>query len=272
MYFQRNLKQDFSITGFIPAIICLCIGALIWVLISPKVSLISVSLFFILYAGFSLWIFSRTRNQGYLAASLWQLMFGFFLATNTRFKIIPGIDFVISGLIVVFLIAATVWLFYLLFNRRAKWKGREIFELASMSTEPLPDGFTERPHPSGKAVYTKSELTGFVRFLSSNLIAMPYFEENRIIVVPVKMDDEFAYLFNPQKFRQNRSWIAFDFEGNVTVNISRRDYLDFKEEVSFDQLCENLGKLFIRFIGYYRKGEGERILYDLNELRLGLTY
>jgi len=87
----------------------------------------------------------------------------------------------------------------------------------------------------------------------------------------VKMDDEFGYLFRPEKFRQSRSWIAFDFQGYVTVNISRRDYLDYKEELSFDQLCDNLGKLFIKFLEYYRKGEAERIVYKLNELGLGLT-
>jgi len=177
----------------------------------------------------------------------------------------------VSVLILIFCIASTVWLFYLHFTKRAKWKGREVFELASLSTEPLPDGFTERPRPAGKTEYSKDELIGFARFLSRNLIAMPYFEEKRIVLVPVKMDDEFDYLFRPEKFKQSRSWIAFDFQGYVTVNISRRDYLDYKEELSFDQLCENLGKIFIKFMEYYRKGEADRIVYKLNELGLGLT-
>jgi hypothetical protein len=86
------------------------------------------------------------------------------------------------------------------------------------------------------------------------------------------MEDEFNYMFNPEKFKLNRSWIAFDFQGNVTVNVSKRDYIGYKEELSFDQLCDNLGKLFIEFMRYYRKGESERILYKLNELGLGLTY
>jgi hypothetical protein len=85
------------------------------------------------------------------------------------------------------------------------------------------------------------------------------------------MDDAFSYLFSPGRFRKERSWIAFDFHGNVTVNISKRDYLGYKEEFSFDQLCDGLGKLFIRFMDYYRKGEAERIIYELNEVGLGLT-
>ena len=73
MYYPRKLKRDFSITGFIPAIICISIGALIWIFIGQKEGVYSVSGFFILYAAFSLWIFFRTRNQSYLAASVWQL-------------------------------------------------------------------------------------------------------------------------------------------------------------------------------------------------------
>ncbi len=272
MYFTRKLNQDFSITGFIPAIICLSIGALIWIFIGARAGLLAVSVFFVLYAGFSFWIYIRTRNISYLAASLWQLLFGFYLATRPRYLFIPMINSKITALITVFLLASTVWLFYLVFSKRAKWKGREVFELASISTEPLPDGFTERPRPAGRTDYSRGELIGFARFLSSNLIAMPYFEENRIVFVPVKMDDEFGYMFTPEKFRQNRSWIAFDFVGNVTVNISKKDYFGYKEELSFDQLCENLGRLFIEFMRYYRKGEADRIVYKLNELGLGLTY
>jgi hypothetical protein len=68
-----------------------------------------------------------------------------------------------------------------------------------------------------------------------------------------------------------RTWIAFDSEGNITVNISKADYMDFRDELSFDQLCENLGKLFAEFMEYYRKGEAGRIIYRLDELKLGVT-
>jgi len=181
------------------------------------------------------------------------------------------LDSKVPELIFVLFLASTVWLLYLFFTKRAKWKGREVFELASMTIEPVPDGFTDRPRPAGKAEYTRDELIGFAGFLRKHLIAMPCFEENQVVFVPVKMGDEFRYLFNREKFRRDRSWIAFDYRGNVSVVISRIDYIDYKEELSFDQLCENLGKLFIGFMGYYRKGEADRIVYKLNELGLGKT-
>jgi hypothetical protein len=272
MYFTRKLKQDFSITGFIPAIMCLSISTFIWIFIGKKEGLFSIAIFFVLYAFFSIWIYSRTKNLSYLAASVWQMLSGSWIASNTTFSLIPGINAKVTGLIFFLFLASTVWFFYLVFTRRAKWKGREVFELASMSIAPQPDGFTERPRPAGRSEYTKNDLIGFAEFMRKHLIAMPYFEENRIVFVPVKMEDEFGYMFNPEKFRQNRSWIAFDFQGNVTVNISKMDYVGYKEELSFDQLCENLGKLFIEFMKYYRKDEADRIVYKLNELGLGLTY
>ena len=272
MYYPRKLRNDFRITGFIPAIICLSLGALVWIFIGRREGYLSVSIFIILYSWFSFWIYLRTRNQSYLAASAWQFLFGIYIATSSSYQVIKGVDPKISGLLIFLFLSSTVWLFYLVFTRRAKWKGRELFELASMSIEPQSDGFTGRPHPAGKAEYTRSELTGFAQFLRKNLIAMPYFEENRIVFVPVKMEEEFGYIFNPAKFKESRSWIAFDFQGNVTVNVSKRDYIGYKEELSFDQICDNLGKLFIEFMKYYRKGEAERILYKLNELGLGLTY
>ncbi len=271
MYFPQKLKQDLNIRGLIPAAIWILIFAFVRIFSEINKAILFSALFFILYSAFSLWIYFRTRNQSYLAASLWQFLVGLFLITHPRFSLILRNDPRIAALLFIFLLASTIWLFYLFFTKGAKWKGREVFELASMSIESESDGFTERPHPAGKAEYTRNELEGFALFLRKNLIAMPYFEENQIVLVPVKMSDEFVYLFSPGKFRKNRSWIAFDFDGNVTVFISRRDYLNYKEELSFDQLCENMGKLFIRFMEYYRKGEAERIITRLNELGLGIT-
>jgi hypothetical protein len=271
MYFSRKQRHEFSITGFIPAITCIVLYALAVIFVGPKAGIAVAGVFFILYSGFSIWIFSRTGNLSYIAAALFQFFFGLFFLTHPKLSVIWSVDSKISALILLMCVASTIWLFYLFFKKRAKWKGREVFELASVSTEPQPDGFTDRPRPAGRTDYTRSELSSFAKFMSSHLIAMPYFENERVVFVPVKMDDSFSYLFSPEKFRQKRSWIAFDFHGNITVNISKIDYLGYKEELSFDLLCENMGILFIRFMEYYRKGEADRILYELDEVGLGLT-
>jgi hypothetical protein len=60
-----------------------------------------------------------------------------------------------------------------------------------------------------------------------------------------------------------------DFEGNVAVNISKEYYLDFKDNLSFDQLCESMGSLLINFFKYYRDGQEIRIIDHLNEMKIG---
>jgi hypothetical protein len=271
MYYRRKLKPDFGITGLIPAMICLAIAALFWIFAGKREALLSVSVFFCLYAAFSLWIYIRTGNISYIAASLWQLLVGIYFITRNDFPLLVRTDTRISDLVLVILLAITVWLLYLVFTRRAKWRGRDVFELASIQIQSDTSGFTTRPRPVGKAEYSWDDLRGFAEFLRKNLIAMPYNEENMVVFVPVKSGDEFRFLFNPSGFREMRTWIAFDSEGNITVNISKTDYMDFRDELSFDQLCENLGKLFAEFMEYYRKGEAGRIIYRLDELKLGVT-
>jgi hypothetical protein len=271
MYTQNRLKPDSSISGLIPAMLCLLIAALIWIFAGKREAFLSVSVFFILYAAFSFWVYLRTVNISYFAASVWQFLVGVFIVTRKDFPLIFGPDPIVSDLVIVILLSSTVWLLYLVFTRKAKWKGREVFELASMQIQDDTNGFTSRPRPVGKTEYSLNELKDFAYFMKRNLIAMPFEEESKITFVPVKGGDEFRFLFNPAGFRQKRTWIAFDFEGNITVNISRTDYLNYKDALSFDQLCENLGKLFAEFMIYYKKGEAGRIIYKLDELRLSVT-
>lgn len=271
MFYSEKLKRDTNIAGFIPAILCLSIGAIMSILWGIRYGFISVSLFFVLYAVFSLVVFLRIRNISYLVAAFWQLLIGFFLASHPVSRLIIIRDEKVEGLFFFILLVVTLWLFYLFFNRKAKWKGREVFELASLPVDTTLNGFTERPRPSGKSEYTKNQLKGFAGFLQKNLIAMPFEEEKQIVLVPVRMGDEFPFIFNPAGFRRTRTWVSFDYLGNVTVNISRKDYLFYREEFSFDQLCDNLGRLFIDFMELYKKGEAERIIYRLDELKLSLT-
>jgi hypothetical protein len=269
MYYSRKLKQDFRIAGLIPAIIIVTSFILTWILFGIRTGYFVLSLGFLLYSLFSLFIWYRTRNISYVAAFLFQFFYGLYLMFNPK-GLLKTPDPGMANFFLVCSIISTIWLVYLLSQRKTKWKGREIFEMAAKSIEPDPDGFTSRPRPAGKTDYTKDDLLGFAEFLKRNLVAMPHREDNKIVFVIIKMGEELVYMFNPEWFRQNGTWILFDFNGNVSVSMSKKDYMDFKEELSFDQLCDNLGKLFISFMEYFKKGEAERILDKLNELKLGL--
>jgi len=269
MYYQRRLKQDFRIAGLIPAIIIVTSFILAWILFGRRTGYFVLSIGFLLYAAFSLLLYSRTRNISYMAAFLFQAFYGLYLMFNPK-GLLRTPDAGVAKFFLVCSVISTIWLVYLLAQRKTKWKGREVFEMAARSIEHDPDGFTGRPRPAGKTDYTMENLLGFAEFMKKNLIAMPHRMDDHVIFVLIKMGEELGYMFNPERFRQKGTWISFDFKGNVSVSMSKKDYMDFKEELSFDQLCDNLGKLFISFMEYYKKGEPERILDRLNELKLGL--
>ena len=52
--------------------------------------------------------------------------------------------------------------------------------------------------------------------------------------------------------------------------MSHKDYLDYREPLAFDQLCNSLGELFIEFLELHTKGEGVRAIDRMDDLRLGI--
>jgi hypothetical protein len=64
------------------------------------------------------------------------------------------------------------------------------------------------------------------------------------------------------------TWIAIDYDGNITVNISEEDYLLFKMDLDFDQLCQSLGDIFQEFLELSKQGQESRIIDRMNALRL----
>lgn len=159
-----------------------------------------------------------------------------------------------------------ILLMYVLVTNRTKWRYSEILELAARPVNQSDDGFTPRPFPAGAARYTKEEVTGFARFVLRHVIAFPYFEENGVVfVVPERMYKDFFSLRNDYS---NDTYVSFGLDGNVSVNIAKKDYQKYKEELTFDQLCQSLGNVFKDFLELYRKGEGNKIIDRLNALRI----
>jgi hypothetical protein len=266
---DRKQKPGTKIAALVPPMLIALAFVITAVFIGIREGFLLILVAFAVYSVLSLTFWLRTNNISYLAAFLFQMLLGLFILT-APYGLYPLPDVKMAMLFYVMGTVAGLWLVYLLITRKARWKGREIFELAAAPVRDTVNGFTGRPKPAGKAVYTPEELKGFARFLKTNLIAMPFWEADRVVFVPVRMGDEYRYLFNPGGFVKTKSWVGFDFSGNVTVNITREDYLEYREELSFDQLCENMGKLFIGFLGYFQKGEESRILYTMKQLNLGV--
>jgi len=141
-------------------------------------------------------------------------------------------------------------------NAKINARFRRILELAARPVKGADDGFTPRPLPAGTAPSEREDLIGFARFLRKHGIAQPYLEENRVTLA---LKNQSRILFG--RPRENRdSYVSIGYDGRVTVNLTRKDYGRFKEELTFDQLCRSLGGIFTRFLADFRAGDSRNIL------------
>jgi hypothetical protein len=267
MYYMRKLKPDRSITGLLLILGILGIAGIAGALFGQAGGLKVLGGLILLYALYSLNVWIRTMNTGYLVATLYQVALSLFIVTLPA-DLEVGLRSPFSRLFLVIYVLLLPVLGYYAFTKKIKWRGREILELAAAPVEEVRNGYTPRPLPAGKLVYTKNELLEFAEFVRRNLIAIPYNEGQRIVMVVVKMGEEFRYMLGLHDQFQNETWVSFDFEGEVSVNISQRDYLEFREALSFDQLCDSLSQLFIDFFDLCRRGESARVIYRMDAMRL----
>lgn len=264
----RKYNPEFTLKPFLPIFIILVVFFFATVFISLTAGLTVISIVFIGFALFSLFAFLKLRNIAYLAAFIFQSLMAIFNLTLPMGLIPIGVQeayfFYFCGLL------AAIWLVSLMITQKGKWKGRNIFELAAINIDETVNGYTERPRPAGKSEFSKSELFGFAEYLKRNLIAISYVEKDCIVFVPVKMGDEYPFIFGLAGDYRYYSWIAFGFDGNVSSSLSKKDYLAYREEFSFDQLCDSLGRIFIEFMEYYKKDESERIGHRLRSVKVGI--
>jgi hypothetical protein len=263
---MRKLKPDRSITGLIPVFTLVLILALVSVWAGIEVGMRVGGMLVLLYAGYNFYIFWWTRNTGYLLAILYLVFGGLFLATFPPYF---GNSFDPLNKTFMFLaLASGSALWMMLMTRRFKWRGREVFELAAEPVDESVDGFTARPRPAGQVDASRDEIMAFARFAGSRLIALPYVETERVVLAIVKFGDEFRHTLRRDYMAE--TWVAIDFDGNVSVHIAQRDYLDYRDTLSFDQLCASLGNLFVDFVALFCRGEGVRIIDRMDALRISV--
>ncbi|MEJ2759334.1 MAG: hypothetical protein P8046_12710 [Anaerolineales bacterium] len=250
MFYERKTKSQNAFSFiFIPISFIV-----VWLVLSVTVGF-EVSFYFMggIFVVVSVWpfiTFWRTRNSGFLAVGTFQFAVGL-----VCFSAPPAIaDKSEAGLIPLFLAimyGAMLVSFYHLVNRKLKWRGVEIFELAA-----------------GQTQVSKTEMIRFVDFITRSLIAFPFKEENRIVFVLALPKREFRYLLGMNQNYLEDTWVAVNYDGNVSVHITEKDYLLFKQDLNFDQLCESLGDVFIEFLELSKAGRESQIIDKMNALRL----
>ncbi|WP_321371101.1 hypothetical protein [uncultured Draconibacterium sp.] len=271
---MRKLKADRGIQGLIPAIVSSVVFLLILFIVGPQAAFNTLGGIVIFYALiFSFWSYYKSNNAHFLVSALYLITLGIFLIlidVPDKFGG-PKPNFTTETKIaLMFFYLFGLWLAYLTLRKKLKYRGREIMELAAWDVEEGPESYTERPRPAGETEYSKYDIIDFANYLKKILVCHPFIEQNRIVLVPVKMGDEFELLYKPDYDYLSKTWISFDFDGQVSVHISRKDYLDYKEDLAFDHLCESMGKLFITFADFYMRGDKVRILDRLNSVKLGI--
>jgi hypothetical protein len=271
MSLVRKLKPDRNISGAIIPLSMIPIFALSVLFFGRAAGLLTLSALLMVLALLYLYIFLRTYNLSHLAVVAEGIYFSLMLyvfephigtnpAGNQEFKValILGIiffDFIIAALII---------------TRKFKWRGREVFELAGELVDEIGNGYTSRPRPVGKVEYSPQQMHGFARFCSRHLIALPYYTSKNITLVPVKMGEEFGRVLGVSGDFRDATWVNFAEDGEVSVHITHKDYLDYRESLAFDQLCVALGQVFIDFFELYIKGEGVRVVDRMDDLKIGI--
>jgi len=223
-----------------------------------------------LYAVFSVYpmiVFFRTKNPGHLIQS------AFFVAVSfvgfvTPFAIDNGPMKKIIPIPLFFMYVSMLMLFYQSFNRKIKWRGMEILELAGLAVDSGGTGYTPRPRPTGQVQISQTEIARFTDFVTRELISLVYYEENSLFFVPVIGNIEFLYMLGIKQDYLDETWIALDAEGKLSVHISEKDYLRYKIDLDFDHLCESMGNVFAEFIQLSQEGQERRIVEKMNALRL----
>lgn len=137
---------------------------------------------------------------------------------------------------------------------------RCIFELAAAKVDDVADGFTGRPYVVGKANYSKEEIESFARFMQASELTKTRIEGDKVILT-------FSLTTSPltKSPLQKLSYVSFDAKGNISVQISKADYQQYKKQLTFDKLCAGLAVLFRRFLKYYQEGKENRIMVELGK-------
>ena len=267
---MKKLKPNTNILGLVPAIFSLLVLALVSILFGIDYGFKTLGVIIAIYSfllGF--WFYVKTRNSYFLVVFFYMLCFSFFLF-SIDVRLLDG-NFGLTAAAKFFfalMIFFGLWLLYLVTSKKIKWRGREIMEIAAKEVEPGEGSFTERPKPFAKIDIDQNQLAGFANFLNKNLIFLVTVEENGITLIPLKEGKEYYLLFGDPALTES-TWVKIGLDGNITVNISQQDYLDFKYDLSFDQLTNSLGKLVTRFSELFQKGQEVRIMDEINSVKIG---
>ncbi|PWB56406.1 MAG: hypothetical protein C3F13_02390 [Anaerolineales bacterium] len=276
MSLTRKLKPDRNVTGPLIPLGMIAIFGLTSLIFGVPVGMYITAGMISLFSLYSLYVFLRTRNLPQLVIFVYSafLVFVFVVAAgkisvgNITGNPFNSLEFAMAYFFTLMFFSFVI--VYLAATRKAKWRGREIFELAAEPVEKTGNGYTSRPRPVGKVEYSPQQIRQFAKFCGRNLIALPYLSSKNTTLVPIKMGDEYGRVLGLAGDFRDASWVNFDVDGEVSVHIAQKDYLDYREPLAFDQLCNSFGQVFIDFFELVNRGEGIRAVDRMDDLKISI--
>lgn len=267
MFFERKMKKQNILKSIWFPILSLGIFLGMLGIFGPRAAFYSLGSIYFLTAIFPIAIVLKTRNNGYLAVTLFVIFAGLVcISAPPAIENKPNLG--LTPMLLIFMYGLMMSTAYQAFNRKLRWRGEEIFELAALPVEDIGNSFTARPRPVGQVPVSKTEMIRFVDFMSRNLVAFPFKEENRVVFVLTLPGNDLPYIFGIKKDYLKDTWVAIGYDGNITVNITEEDYLLFKMDLDFDQICQSLGDVFSEFLELSKAGKESQIIDRMNALRL----
>jgi len=136
-----------------------------------------------------------------------------------------------------------------------------LFRLAAREITDETNGFTDRPYHAGEHPYTRDRIIGFASFLEEKKLCRAEFPGSGIRFI-------FSMGISPlnNKYKDQLSYVDFGDGGSLNVFISERDYKQYKKQYTFSQLCELMGKTFLRFAEYYVNNNENRIITEMKSV------
>ena len=202
-------------------------------------------------------VWYRTKSVGHLSFMSWQLVMAIRLLLGFE-------DPVLVTIYAVVIVILILIFFYMVYKKKLKGYYKSILELAAQPVVDSQNGFTARPFHAGRTEYSPLEIKEFGRFCSKNLIAIPYTEKDKMILV-ISVNLRKDLLFTRSEYLSS-TYVSFDKDGKVEVNIAETEYKKYKDELTFNHLCLSLGNLFIEFLNLFRDNKPEEILKRLNQV------
>lgn len=266
----RKLKPSSSFGGLWIVVIIMIFFFLMMAMLSIKIAIIMLYFVFIAFSIFGFYSYSRTHNLYYLFSGIFTLIYSGFLAFVPHIGVFGEQKLIALSCLFISVAFGIAGMSQVVMGN-SRWRGRDLFELIAVNIEESPhNGFTSRPHPVGRTEYKREEIMAFVNYLQSKLLGLSVIDDKKIYLVPVKYGQEYTMLLKSGYRLLECSWISFNHDGQISVHISKADYLDYRDPLSFNQLCESMGELFIEFMELFLKGEEVRIIDKLNEAKTGI--